>query len=84
VKALTQFPLILANLDRDLFWTWALGDAYESEPQNVLNAVEVMRQRAQQGGKLVSTPQETVTAEGQIITIEPAGADTVYLPEYDP
>jgi Protein of unknown function (DUF3300) len=84
VKALTQFPLILANLDRNLSWTRALGDAYESEPQNVLNAVQVMRQRAQQAGTLLSTPQETVTTEAQTITIEPTGADTVYLPEYDP
>jgi hypothetical protein len=32
----------------------------------------------------MSTPQETVTSEGDTITIQPAEADTVYLPEYDP
>jgi hypothetical protein len=84
VKALTQFPLVLQNMDQNLSWTSALGSAYENEPQNVLNAVQVMRQRAQQSGNLMSTPQETVTSEGDTITIESAEADTVYLPEYDP
>ena len=46
VKALTQFPLVLQNMDQNLSWTSALGSAYENEPQNVLNAVQVMRQRA--------------------------------------
>src|SRR4029077_99854 len=62
----------------------ALGSAYENEPRNVLNAVQVMRQRAQQAGNLMSTPQQTVTREADTITIQPAEADTVYLPEYDP
>jgi uncharacterized membrane protein YgcG len=84
VKALTQFPLVLANMDKNLSWTRALGNAYESDPQNVLNAVQVMRQRAQQAGNLMSTPQETVTTKGPTILIQPAEADTVYLPEYDP
>ena len=84
VKALTQFPLVLQNMDQNLSWTSALGSAYGNEPQNVLNAVQAMRQRAQQAGNLMSTPQQTVTSEGDTITIQPAEADTVYLPEYDP
>jgi Protein of unknown function (DUF3300) len=84
VKALTQFPLVLQNMDQNLSWTSALGSVYGNEPQNVLNAVQAMRQRAQQAGNLMSTPQQTVTSEGDTITIQPAEADTVYLPEYDP
>ena len=84
VKALTQFPAVLANMDKNLSWTSALGDAYENQPQDVLNAVQVMRQRAQQAGNLKSTAQETVTTEGQTIVIQPASPDVVYVPEYDP
>ena len=47
VKALTQFPSVLANMDKNLSWTSALGDAYFNNQQDVLNAVQVMRQRAQ-------------------------------------
>ena len=84
VKALAQFPVVLAMLDNNLSWTSALGEAYEREPQQVMDAVQVMRRRAQQAGGLKSTPQEAVTTDGTDITIEPADPDLVYVPEYDP
>ncbi|MDB6083894.1 MAG: hypothetical protein JWN43_1775 [Gammaproteobacteria bacterium] len=84
IKALTQFPSVLATMDKNLSWTSALGDAYASQPQNLLDAVQVMRGRAQQAGNLASTPQESVTTEGQSIVIQPSDPDVVYVPEYDP
>jgi hypothetical protein len=84
VKALTQFPGLLGMMDKNLSWTSALGEAYVSGQQNVLDAVQVMRQRAQQAGNLKSTQQETVTADGNSIVIEPADPQVVYVPEYDP
>jgi hypothetical protein len=84
VKALTQFQLVLANMDSNLSWSTALGNAYSSEPQDVLNAIQVMRRRAQQAGHLTDTPQEVVTDGGNTIMIQPADPETVYLPEYDP
>jgi len=84
VKAVTQFPSVLAMLDKNLSWTSALGEAYVDQPQKVLDAVQVMRQRAQQAGNLKTTPQEDVTSEGQTIAIAPADPDVVYVPEYDP
>jgi uncharacterized membrane protein YgcG len=84
VKALTQFPSVLDTMDKNLSWTSALGDAYVNQSQNVLDAVQEMRRRAQQAGNLESTPQESVTTEGQSIAIQPAEPDVVYVPEYDP
>jgi uncharacterized membrane protein YgcG len=84
VKALTQFPSVLAMMDKNLSWTSALGEAYINQPQNVLDSVQAMRQRAQQAGNLKSTPQDAVTTEGQAIMIQPADPDVVYVPEYDP
>jgi uncharacterized membrane protein YgcG len=84
VKALTQFPSVLQMMDKNLAWTSALGDAYVNGQQNVLDAVQLMRQRAQQAGNLKSTQQETVTTDGQTISIEPADPEVVYVPEYDP
>src|SRR5919108_5933784 len=84
VKALTQFPSVLANLDKNLSWTSALGDAYVNQQQDVLNAVQAMRKRAQDAGTLKSTPQQTVTTQGQTIIIEPANPGVVYVPEYNP
>src|SRR6266576_3375609 len=84
VKALTQFPSVLAKMDKNLSWTSALGDAYFNQSQDVLNAVQVMRKRAQSAGTLKPTAQETVTTKVQTVIIEPANPEIVYLPEYDP
>jgi uncharacterized membrane protein YgcG len=84
VKALTQFPSVLANLDKNLSWTSELGDAYVNQQQDVINAIQVMRTRAQDAGTLKSTPQQTVTTQGQTIIVEPANPQVVYVPEYNP
>lgn len=84
VKALTAFPSVLANLDQNLSWTEALGNAYFSQQQDVLDAVQVMRQRAEAAGSLQTTLQERVLNEGTTIVIEPAIPDVCYVPIYDP
>ncbi|MFZ0794879.1 MAG: DUF3300 domain-containing protein, partial [Candidatus Korobacteraceae bacterium] len=65
VKGLTQFSGVLQQMATNLSWTSALGDAYFNYPQSVMNAVQVMRQRAQQSGNLKSTQQQTVTTQSQ-------------------
>ena len=84
VKALAAFPSVLGNMDKNLSWTSSLGDAYYNQEQDVMDAVQVMRQNAQQAGNLRSTPQQTVTTQGPTIVIEPATPDVVYVPAYDP
>jgi hypothetical protein len=84
VKALAQFPAVLANLNQNLAWTSELGDAYVNQQQDLTQAIQNMRQRAKNAGTLKSTPQETVTTEGNTIAIEPASTDTLYVPQYDP
>jgi hypothetical protein len=84
VKALTQFPAVLANMNQNLAWTSELGDAYVNQQQDVTQAIQVMRQRAKQAGNLKTTTQENVTTQGQTIVIQPAAPDIVYVPQYDP
>ncbi len=84
VKALTAFPSVLGNMDKNLSWTSSLGDAYYNQQQDVMDAVQVMRQRAQQAGTLKSTPQQTVTTQGSTVIIQPSTPDVVYVPAYDP
>jgi hypothetical protein len=84
VKALTQFPGLLGMLDTNLSWTSALGEAYLNGEQPLLDAIQVMRQRAQQAGNLHSTQQENVDTQNDAISIEPTDTDVVYIPEYDP
>jgi hypothetical protein len=72
VKALTQFPDVLNQMASNLSWTSALGDAYYNVPQSVMNAVQVMRQRAYQAGNLKTTPQQNVSVQNEAPGGEPA------------
>jgi hypothetical protein len=84
VKALTAFPQVLAEMDRNLQWTTDLGNAYYNQPQDVLQTVQVLRQRAEQAGTLQSTPQEAVYQNAGYIQLAPPDPQTVYVPQYDP
>src|SRR6202166_212995 len=84
IKAITAFPSVLGNMNKNLSWTSSLGDAYYNQQQDVMDAVQVMRQRAQEAGNLKTTPQQTVTSQDSTIIIEPASPEVVYVPEYDP
>jgi hypothetical protein len=84
VKALTQFPSVLENMDKNLSWTSSLGDAYANQQQDVTDAVQVMRQQARKAGHLNGNEQEKVTTQENTIIIEPANPEVVYVPAYDP
>jgi len=84
IKALTAFSSVLANLDKNLSWTSALGDAYFNQQQDVLDAVQTLRVRAQAAGNLQSNQQQTVTSQGPTIIIQPVTPDVCYVPNYDP
>jgi hypothetical protein len=84
VKALTQFPAVLANMSQNLAWTSELGDAYVNQRQNLTQTIQTMRRQAMNAGNLKSTPQEKVTSDEHTIEIQPAAKDVVYVPQYDP
>jgi uncharacterized membrane protein YgcG len=84
VKALTAFPTVLGNMDKNISWTSSLGDAYYNQGQGVMDAIQVMRQKAQQAGNLKDTPQQTVQTQDSNIVIQPTSPDVVYVPAYDP
>jgi len=84
VKALTAFPDVLDMLSHNLEWTTALGNAYYNQPQDVMQTVQVLRQRAEQAGNLQSTPQEDVSNNQGYIDIAPPNPEQVYVPTYDP
>ena len=84
VKALTQFPSVLENMDKNLTWTSSLGEAYANQQQDVTDAVQTMRQQARQAGHLNSNEQEQVTTQDKTIIIQPASPEVVYVPAYDP
>jgi hypothetical protein len=84
VKSLVPFPQVLKMLDDNLEWTERMGDAFLASQPAVMDSIQRLRQRAQAAGTLQSIPEEAVNQVGQDITIQPASADTVYVPVYNP
>jgi hypothetical protein len=84
VKALTAFPQVLAQMDHDLQWTTDLGNAYYNQPQDVLQTIQVLRQRAEAAGNLQNTPQEAVSYNQGYIQLAPVNPQVVYVPAYNP
>jgi hypothetical protein len=84
VKALVAFPQVLHDLNKNLSWTTQLGNAYYNQPQDVLGAVQGMRQRAYAAGTLRPSPQLAVTYAPGHIVIAPVDPAVVYVPAYNP
>jgi len=84
VKALTHYPDVLQWLNQNLDWTTQLGDAFLSQPANVMDAIQQLRAQAKAAGHLVSTPQQQVVMDNADIDIEPADPNAIYVPQYDP
>jgi hypothetical protein len=60
VKALTAVPQTLQMMSDKLDWTQQLGDAFLGQQEDLLAAVQRLRERAQSAGNLKSTEQQTV------------------------
>ena len=61
VKSLIPFPDVLKMMNDQLEWTQQVGDAVLAQQRDVLNTLQVLRNRALQAGKLESGPQQTIT-----------------------
>ncbi|MBI3580809.1 MAG: DUF3300 domain-containing protein [Nitrospinae bacterium] len=84
VKSLVPFPQILRMMDDHLTWTENLGNAFLANQASVMDSVQRLRWNAKNAGTLASTPQQRVVVDGQIIVLEPADPQIVYVPYYNP
>ncbi len=83
VKALIPFPQVIETMDGHLDWTENLGEAFLSQEDEVMDAVQQLRHRAESAGTLKSSPQQTVADDAGDVTISPP-PEAIYVPEYDP
>ncbi len=100
VKSLVPFPVVLATLNSNLIWLQQLGYAFATQQADVFAAVQRLRRLAQANGKLESSPEQVVSTrqvttepasgsgqaptQQEMLFIEPARPDTVYVPSYNP
>ena len=88
IQALVVFPDLVKRLNQDITWATNLGNAFLAQQSDVMDAVQRMRFKAQQAGKLNSTSQQRVITTNSsgppIIDIEPGDPNMMYLPYYNP
>lgn len=84
VQALLPFPSVLETMASDIDWTQNLGDAFLAQRQDVMDAVQRMRQKARDYGYLRSNDRIVVNAAGPYIDIEPYDPAFICVPVYDP
>ncbi|MFZ0940347.1 MAG: DUF3300 domain-containing protein [Candidatus Sulfotelmatobacter sp.] len=83
VQALLPFPSVLDMMASDMNWTTDLGNAFLAQRQDVMDAVQRMRQKAKDYGYLRSNDRIMVTG-GPYIEIDPVDPAFIPVPVYDP
>jgi hypothetical protein len=84
VKTLLNYPDVVKMMSNDLDWTSALGEAVVADQGAVLEGIQSFRRRAQAAGNLKSDDKQVVSANKEIIIIQPANPQVIYVPQYTP
>src|SRR5208283_2292026 len=82
IKGLIAFPAVLDSMEKNIDWTKQLGNAYFNQPGDVMNAIQAMRLQAQEAHILVTTVQERVVVDADVIEIVPVNPAVVFVPYY--
>ena len=80
---LSGFPSVVQRMSDDLEWTEELGNAMIYQDDDVLAAVQRMRDQAQTSGYLTSNEAHTVEEDDGQIYIRPTDPEVIYVPTYD-
>jgi len=88
IQSLAPLPDVAKYLAENIKWTTDLGNAFLAQQADVMDAVQRMRKKAQDKGNLNSTEQQKVETKvienKQVIIVQPASPEVVYVPSYNP
>jgi uncharacterized membrane protein YgcG len=84
VMSLVNFPGVLAMMSEKLDWTQTLGDAFLEQQKDVMDTVQILREKAMKAGNLKTTNEQQVIVEQQTIIIKSASPQVIYVPTYNP
>jgi len=88
VISLLNYPEIVKMMSDDLDWTQLFGDAIVNQQDDLLAAIQQLREEAVANG-VIKTDEKvkvsTQTEKGRSnIVIEPASKEVIYVPQYQP
>jgi hypothetical protein len=88
VQGLAALPDVVKLLANDIQWATDLGNAFLAQQNDVMEAVQRMRKKAEGLGNLKSTEQQKVETKvvesKQVIVIQQSNPEVVYVPSYNP
>src|SRR5580692_2584905 len=88
IQALAGLPDLVKQLADNIKWTTDLGNAFLAQQSDVMDAVQRMRKKAEGAGNLKSSEQQKVETKvvesKQVVIIEQASPEIVYVPSYNP
>ena len=88
IQAMAALPDVAKQLADNIKWTADLGNAFLAQQNDVMDAVQRMRKKANDAGTLKSSEQQKVETKvvesKQVIVIEQANPQVIYVPSYNP
>jgi Protein of unknown function (DUF3300) len=88
IQAMAALPEVVKQLAENIKWTTDLGNAFLAQQGDVMDAVQRMRKKANDAGNLKSSEQQKVETKvvesKQVIVIQQASPEVVYVPSYNP
>jgi len=79
----TAFPDVLSDMATHLDWTESIGTVMLAQSDDVLAAVQTMRNQAINAGALISGAEQTVSVDDGAVVVQPTDPQVVYVPQYD-
>jgi uncharacterized membrane protein YgcG len=88
IVSLLNYPEIVKMMSDDLEWTQLFGESIVNQQEDVLNAIQQLREQAVANGVIKTDDKVKVTTEvengRENVIIEPASAEVIYVPQYQP
>jgi hypothetical protein len=83
VKELLYYPDVLHMLNKDLEWTTKLGQAVRVQMDDVMDAIQRLRHKAEELGNLDNLEGVRIEHDGDDILILLEDEEEMYVPDYD-
>jgi hypothetical protein len=84
VVSLLNYPEVVHMMAEDLDWTEAMGEAIANQQEDVLTAIQQLRETAVARGVIKTDEKVKVVKEQDNIVIQPASTEVIYVPQYEP
>jgi uncharacterized protein DUF3300 len=84
VLGLLNYPEVIEKMNGNLDWTWKLGEAVVSQQNDVMESIQQFRNTAYTAGNLNSDEKTIIIQEKEVIKIESATPEVIYVPSYNP